>query len=222
MTAKQRVKQDCVAILIGTAVLVCAAGWTYIARLQEQLLDTKDQLRAAKSEVTNIREDLFDAVTAVARSNSASSINSAVLLATYKAIDPELAEIITREAVKHGTERQIHPLLVVALIKVESCFDPMAVSRAGAIGLMQIMKEHHPEKVSDDDLFHIGVNIRVGCHILAEYLKACNNNLPLALHRYLGRKAKGKELVAYQMAVLKTFFELVTAHETIRQNYLNH
>lgn len=220
-TPRQNLKQQMIAAVVGVFLLTAFSLWLYVSRLQEQLLDIEDQLRAADEKVYYRTEDLMDMASMLARERASNNITSAVVLTIHNAIDPELADIIVREAVKQGKVHNIHPLLVLALIKTESGFDPMAVSRAGAIGLMQIMKKHHPEKVSDEDLFHIGVNIRVGCHILSENLTVCKNNLPLALNRYLGRKAKGKDLVAYTTTVLKTFFELVIAHETLRQNYIN-
>ena len=47
----------------------------------------------------------------------------------------ELEPLIKR----HSSQQQLHPALIRAVIKAESNFDPRAVSRAGAIGLMQLM-----------------------------------------------------------------------------------
>ena len=49
----------------------------------------------------------------------------------------ELEPMISRYSRQH----QLHPALIRAVIKAESGFDPMAVSRAGAIGLMQLMPQ---------------------------------------------------------------------------------
>ena len=49
----------------------------------------------------------------------------------------ELAPVIAR----HSRTHRLHPALIRAVIKAESDFDPMAVSRAGAIGLMQLMPQ---------------------------------------------------------------------------------
>src|SRR5215217_9378287 len=49
----------------------------------------------------------------------------------------ELEPVISRYSLQH----QLHPALIRAVIKAESDFDPMAVSRAGAAGLMQLMPQ---------------------------------------------------------------------------------
>ena len=51
--------------------------------------------------------------------------------------DGELEPVIAR----HSRAHRLHPALIRAVIKTESDFDPQAVSRAGAIGLMQLMPQ---------------------------------------------------------------------------------
>lgn len=82
---------------------------------------------------------------------------------------------------------RLDPELVLAVIQVESAFDPYAVSRTGALGLMQIkpfwIKEiGHP----DDDLFLPKTNLRYGCTILRYYLDHTGNHLTDALEYYNG------------------------------------
>ena len=79
------------------------------------------------------------------------------------------------------------PELVLALIEVESHFDPYAISRSGAQGMMQIMpfwldEIGHPE----DNLIDMKTNLRMGCTILKYYVDMEKNNLHTALARYNG------------------------------------
>src|SRR6202171_891430 len=72
----------------------------------------------------------------------------------YKTMEPRLARLVpTHEArveilnhvyceAKRDPSLQLPPDLVLALIEVESRFDPWAVSPAGAVGLMQVMPYH--------------------------------------------------------------------------------
>ncbi len=77
----------------------------------------------------------------------------------------------------------INPALVKAVIKAESDFDPNAVSKKGARGLMQLM----PQTLKDlkvYDPFHPRENINGGVRFLKRLLKRFNNNLSLTLAAY--------------------------------------
>ena len=69
----------------------------------------------------------------------------------------------------------IDPLLVIAVICVESRFNPYAESVAGAQG-MQVMSRWHQEKIPDElgatALFDPETNVRVGVQILHESIRA--------------------------------------------------
>jgi soluble lytic murein transglycosylase-like protein len=45
-----------------------------------------------------------------------------------------------------GRERQLDPLLIVAIIGIESRFNPFSESPVGALGLMQVISRFHIEK----------------------------------------------------------------------------
>jgi soluble lytic murein transglycosylase-like protein len=111
----------------------------------------------------------------------------------------QLAGVIERESAAHG----IDPFLVVALIRVESNFQPTAVSSAGARGLMQILpfvgkaraEEIAPEKwLSPASLHDPVLNVRLGVAYLAE-LKARFRNLRTALAAYRWGPATVRSLV---------------------------
>jgi len=73
--------------------------------------------------------------------------------------------------------------LLKALIKTESNFNPEAVSRAGAKGLMQIMPANIKElKIKDP--FDPRENIMGGARYLKQLIKRFNGELPLALAAY--------------------------------------
>lgn len=107
--------------------------------------------------------------------------------------DPdERIRILTR--VHYEASRvDLPPELVLAVIEVESNFDRYAISVAGALGLMQVMPFWRDEiGRPDDNLIHIGTNLRYGCTILKYYLDKENGDLRRALSRYngsLGRRA---------------------------------
>jgi len=81
----------------------------------------------------------------------------------------------------------LQPEIVLAVIEVESRFDPYAVSRVGAQGMMQVMpfwknEIGHP----DDNLIDIDTNLKYGCAILKHYMNKAGGRLMDALARYNG------------------------------------
>lgn len=98
-----------------------------------------------------------------------------------------LLERVYREARLAG----LPPALVLALIEVESGFQPAVVSSAGAVGLMQIMPFWIAELgFAADDLKVPSRNLRYGCTILAHYLARENGDFTRALARYNGSLGK--------------------------------
>lgn len=87
------------------------------------------------------------------------------------------------DSILRASERyQIPPSFLRAVMKAESNFDPHAVSRAGAKGLMQLMPAT-AEELGVSDPFDIDQNIEGG----ARYLKSMLNrfkSIPLALAAY--------------------------------------
>jgi soluble lytic murein transglycosylase-like protein len=93
---------------------------------------------------------------------------------------------VSCEASKHNMLRD-RPQLVLAVIDVESAFDPFAVSYAGAVGLMQVMPFWPTELgLTRKDLIDVELNIRMGTSILAYYLERERGDYRRALGRYNG------------------------------------
>lgn len=89
--------------------------------------------------------------------------------------DPQVARI--RAAILRSSEKySLDPLLVTAVIEVESAARPWARSPKGALGLMQVM----PYMVRPMDMAGnpstIEANIEAGCLILAENIRRLGEN----------------------------------------------
>ncbi|PID61104.1 MAG: lytic transglycosylase [Gammaproteobacteria bacterium] len=82
-----------------------------------------------------------------------------------------------------GERNGLDPLLLLAMARVESCFDHKAVSRAGAQGLMQLMPGTARE-MNVSDSFDASDNISGGSAYLARMLAEHNDDLELALAAY--------------------------------------
>jgi soluble lytic murein transglycosylase-like protein len=110
-------------------------------------------------------------------------------LRRYVMDDRERVEIL--QTVYCETHRRDQPALppglVMAVLDVESRFDPWAVSNAGAVGLMQVMP-FWPEQLGMRryELTHITANVRMGCAILRYYLEQERRDVRRALERYNG------------------------------------
>jgi len=95
-----------------------------------------------------------------------------------------------------GHQLQVDPLLIIAVIAVESRFNPIAESRAGAKGLMQIIPKYHGDKLEEfggeQAVFEPAANIHVGAKILKEYLRR-TGNLGIALQMYAGALADDED-----------------------------
>lgn len=81
----------------------------------------------------------------------------------------------------------VHPLLLSSITKQESAFLPKVVSRANALGLMQLLvptaKEVNP-KADRDLLFEPGENIKMGATYIRKLLDRFQGNIGLALAGY--------------------------------------
>ncbi|MCJ7590275.1 MAG: lytic transglycosylase domain-containing protein [Woeseiaceae bacterium] len=101
--------------------------------------------------------------------------------------DPEQRVRILKLVHLEADRAELPPELILAVIETESNFDPYAISVAGAIGLMQIMRFWKDEiGRPNDNLLHIETNLRYGCTILKFYLDKENGDLRRALGRYNG------------------------------------
>jgi soluble lytic murein transglycosylase len=117
---------------------------------------------------------------------------------------------ITKASHQHGVS---FPLLK-AIIKVESDFNPRAVSKKGAMGLMQIMPENI-KRLKVKDPFDPWENIMAGARYFKQLLDRFNGKLPLTLAAYnAGPDAVEKyqrippyrETEAYVRKVMKYFY----------------
>lgn len=86
----------------------------------------------------------------------------------------------------------LDPLLVAAVIREESLFDPLAVSRSGAIGLMQLLPataEDVARRIGmssyrSDSLYDRDVNIQLGATYLSSLLERFKGNVAVSLASY--------------------------------------
>jgi len=93
-----------------------------------------------------------------------------------------------------GNRYGVSPDLIVAIIEAESSFNPRAVSRRGARGLMQLMPGT-AATLGVGDPFDPRENIEAGVRHLRALMDQFDNNLPLALAAY---NAGGQAVIVHR------------------------
>lgn len=103
----------------------------------------------------------------------------------YRLQTPEFAQI-TAAAFMLGKKHGFNPYLVMAIIFVESRFNRHAVSRAGAVGLMQVNYPVWKVELNIDrrKLTQVDYNIELGLTILKGYLRETGGDVIKALILY--------------------------------------
>jgi len=111
----------------------------------------------------------------------------------------------------------LDPTLIHSVISIESNFDPKAVSRKNARGLMQLMPRT-AELMGVKDSFDPAQNIDGGSHYLSDLLKKYGNDITLALAAYnagpdsvdkYGRRVPPYlETMKYVQRIAKTYAKL--------------
>ena len=113
---------------------------------------------------------------------------SAHVQASYNALSiSEVKTLIIEQAEK----QQVSPALALAIAKVESDFNPLATSSAGARGVMQILPKTGEDVfgVSRDRLYHAPTNIELGLSFIKQLLAKYDQRLDIALSHYNGGSA---------------------------------
>lgn len=126
-------------------------------------------------------------------------------LANRYRVSNDVVESLIVTAHSVGKELGVDPLLIVAVMATESSFNPLAESRFGAQGLMQVIPKYHMDKLGEDAhklaLFDPATNIRVGAMVLKEYTRR-NGSVEAGLQYYAG--ASNDEEFGYSRKVLGT------------------
>ncbi|MEE9241324.1 MAG: transglycosylase SLT domain-containing protein [bacterium] len=144
-----------------------------------------------------------------------------------KDLPPEFWKISFPLMVKQKVPRGADPLLVNSIIKAESLFDRNALSRAGAIGLMQLMpatgrrvaKKLKIRVRSNAQLFEPEINLRLGAYHLGDLVRDFKGEVVPAIASYnAGRRVVKRWWQKRKNESIETFIERIPYQET--RNYV--
>jgi len=130
------------------------------------------------------------------------------------------ADLLSAEA----QARSLDPLLLAALIRQESLFEPVAESYAGARGLGQVMpatgegiaKSLEMDEFTLDDLYRPWVSIRFGAYYLGVQLKRFDDQILVALAAYNGGPGNTLHWLEPAGDDLDLFVEVIGAEQSRR------
>ncbi len=174
-------------------VLSALAGLAALSLLA-QLAETNRNYERSLSHLRYLEARLEDAHERVLQLNAEKLANQEreenldlleFMNATFRKKFPEFSRIVEvafRKARRYG----FHPNLVLSVIQVESAFNPLAVSAAGAYGLMQVRYSVWRDALAIDKarIFDVDYNIDLGLRILRQYCDASGGNVRRALFLY--------------------------------------
>jgi len=110
-------------------------------------------------------------------------------LARRYRVAPEPVSRLVQEAWAVGQKAGLDPTLILAIMAVESSFNPFAQSAVGAQGLMQVMTKVHNDKYEafggNHAAFDPVTNLRVGVQVLKECITRAGS-LEAGLKFYVG------------------------------------
>jgi soluble lytic murein transglycosylase-like protein len=134
-------------------------------------------------------------------------------------IAAEATERMVGAAYSAGREVGLDPFVVLAVVSVESRFNPIAESVMGAKGLMQIIPKYHQAKLiahgGEAALWDPESNIQMGARILQEYVYR-TGTLEAGLQFYNGAFADSRAQYAQRvMAERERLLEVVQSRGTL-------
>lgn len=84
---------------------------------------------------------------------------------------------IVNAAFKESDKQNVDPFLILAVLGVESTFNPSATNKSGARGLGQVIPRWHRDKIRGRDIMNIETNIEVSTKVFVDCLDKGKNSI---------------------------------------------
>jgi len=185
-----------IGLLLVTA-LVFTLGRADLRHAAEvQMLGWLQQRQEARAEPAQLLAMHLSEPTAISRATAADPKDLtrqqaavALWISRRYRVAPEPISRLVKEAWQVGQRADIDPTLILAIMAIESSFNPFAQSTVGAQGLMQVMTKVHDDKYvafgGNHAAFDPVTNLRVGVQVLKECI-ARAGSLEAGLRYYVG------------------------------------
>jgi len=195
-------------LLMILCCLITAATYPWIAfiepevqanvSLKKDLDGSNAQLIMANRHIEKLNNRIKELESVSARSEQ--DISN-YILSNYTKTPSAVAKEIARMVLIKSEEHNVPFIVIVAVIEVESQFNPYAVSQLKkdpARGLMQVRPGIWGKKLDlkkNNDLHDIEIGIDAGTRVLRIYLDETENDMKKALYKYVGgSKEYGKKV----------------------------
>ncbi len=203
------------ALVIGSSltVLIAMPGW--LRNLERSHSDSASENAASVLEQHLSGSAVVSAAVVITKEDLTHQALADSLGKRYR-VSKDALERFIRLAYSAGQMTKLDPLLILAVMAVESNFNPIAESVMGAKGLMQIIPEYHQDKLtaprgSELNVLDPETNILAGAKVLREYATRTGEDLVAALRLYGGT---GPNVSPYPAKVLS---ERDRLQQTLRQ-----
>ena len=183
--------------LIAVALLIFAAGRSELRQsLEDSALSWLQARQEARADPLDLLADELGEPDAIARATASDpkdlTLKQAAVaqwLSRRYRVAPEPVSRLVLEAWHVGAKTGLDPTLILAIMAVESSFNPFAQSAVGAQGLMQVMTHVHDDKYERFGgtmaAFDPVTNLRVGVQVLKECISRAGG-IEAGLRLYVG------------------------------------
>jgi soluble lytic murein transglycosylase-like protein len=190
--------------LVIVSLLVFGAGRADLREQAESLafnwLQSRHEAREEPSQLLAAQLSEPDAVARATASDLVDLSRQQAAIAQWLArrykVAPEPVSRLVQEAWTVGARAGLDPTLILAIMAVESSFNPFAQSAVGAQGLMQVMTKVHDDKYEafggNHAAFDPVTNLRVGVQVLKECISRAGS-LEAGLRYYVGAGNQGED-----------------------------
>jgi hypothetical protein len=164
-----------VGVMLATVLILLSVRSDWRTSAEQHLLGWLQQRQETEVMVLT-QPTAIDRVTAVEPGDlPKAQANVAFWLSRKYRVAPEPLSALVAEAFSLGQRLQLDPTLILAVMAVESRFNPFAQSAMGAQGLMQVMTRVHTDKYEGFGgqlaAFDPVSNLRVGVQVLQDCIK---------------------------------------------------